>query len=162
MRRKSPGLSAADFQAWLDQNGFKFDKRLQRFLDLRQDRGDRISLIPAVRHRGNQVDRPATISALLAARGKRLADRAAADTLKAEQERLASTIAPRVLPPARGALAGAEAIAALADDFISINARDEGVAFPDLMRLGWRKQQIFEHADAARELAYSRQGGNAA
>ena len=89
MRRKSPGLSAADFQAWLDQNGFKFDKRLQRFLDLRQDRGDRISLIPAVRHRGNQVDRPATISALLAARGKRLADRAAADTLKAEQERLA-------------------------------------------------------------------------
>ncbi|MET4293217.1 hypothetical protein ABIB06_007749 [Bradyrhizobium sp. LB8.2] len=42
-----------------------------------------------------------------------------------------------------------------------ISTRSEGAALPDLVRMGWRKSQVFEHEDAARMLAYSRQNGAA-
>lgn len=154
-------LFKADYEASLARNGFHFDKRIGRFFDL-WAAGVPKALIPPVRTSRGHILRRETIAALLKARADQDAKLAAAEALRAEQERVAASIAPRCLPPPRGALNGAEAVAALADDFITITTRDDGAAVNDLMRLGWRKTQIFQHADAARALAYSRQGGNAA
>lgn len=111
--------------------------------------------------RGKRLNRQATLDALKADRKARQDAAKAAEALQIERERIAERIAPTALPAPRASLEGAAAIAQLADDFIIIATRSEGAALPDLLRMGWRKSQVFEHTDAARSLAYSRQNGAA-
>ncbi|MBR1170509.1 phospholipase [Bradyrhizobium liaoningense] len=150
-------LSAKDFDAQLKLHGFFQVRAENRFADVRIKGMPRTEPVM----RGRRIDRLATLEALLAARKAHHDAAAAAEAVQIERERIAETIAPTALPAARAGLAGAAAIAQLADDFITITTRNEGAALPDLMRMGWRKSQLFEHADAARTLAYSRQNGAA-
>ncbi len=152
-------LSAADFNAQLAANSFAEIRRGQ-FVDLRDPRKPR-QLTDAVT-RGYRMSRKDTLAALLKARAERLATAAAAAAAQLERERVAAAIAPVALPPARAELAEEAAIATMADDFVVLASRNEGVTLPDLLRLGWRKDQIFELVDTARNVAYARQGGNAA
>lgn len=151
-------LSPSDFALQLKLHGFLHLRGEGRFADIRAKGCPRTEPVM----RGRRIDRQATLDALVAARKARQDAAAAAEALQIERERTAETIAPTALPPARATLDGAAAIAQLADDFITITTRNEGAALPDLMRMGWRKSQVFEHADAARSLAYSRQNGAAA
>lgn len=148
-------LSAADFTLQLKLQGFLHLRAEGRFADVRAKGCPRTEAVM----RGKRIDRQATLDALMRDRKARQDAAAAAEALQIERERMAETIAPTALPPARASLQGAAAIAQLADDFITITTRNEGAALPDLMRMGWRKSQVFEHADAARSLAYSRQNG---
>lgn len=150
-------LSAADFALQLKLHGFLHLRAEGRFADVRAKGCPRTEPVM----RGKRLNRQATLDALIAARKARQDAAAAAEAIQIERERVAETIAPRALPSARGSLVGADAIAQLADDFIVISTRSEGAALPDLVRMGWRKSQVFEHADAARMLAYSRQNGSA-
>ncbi|WP_262048631.1 phospholipase [Bradyrhizobium sp. Bra78] len=151
-------LSAAAFDQQLKLLGFFQIRAEGRFADVRAKGCPRTEPVM----RGKRLDRQATLNALLAARKSRQDAASAAEAAQVERERIAAQIAPAALPAARAALEGPAAIAQLADDFIVISTRSEGAALPDLVRMGWRKSQIFEHADAARALAYSRQNGAAA
>ncbi|WP_456622173.1 phospholipase [Bradyrhizobium sp. P5_C12] len=151
-------LSAADFALQLKLHGFMHLRAEGRFADVRAKGCPRTEPVM----RGRRLNRQETLDALLKDRKGRQEAAAAAEAVQIERERVAETIAPRALPAARAGLEGAAAIAQLADDFIVISTRSEGAALPDLVRMGWRKSQIFEHADAARTLAYSRQNGAAA
>ena len=155
---KPTDLSASDFSLQLKLNGFLHLRGEGRFADVRAKGCPRTEPVM----RGKRINRQATLDALLADRKTRQDAAAAAEALQIERERVAETIAPTALPAARASLEGAAAIAQLADDFITITTRNEGAALPDLVRMGWRKSQVFEHADAARNLAYSRQNGAAA
>lgn len=151
-------LTAAAFDQQLKLHGFFHIRAEGRFADARAKGCPRTEPVM----RGKRLDRQATLDALIAARTARAEALAAAEAVQIERERVAGLIAPVALPAARGALEGAAAIAQLADDFIVIATRSEGAALPDLMRMGWRKSQVFELLDAARSLAYSRQNGAAA
>lgn len=148
-------LSAADFALQLKLHGFLHLRAEGRFADVRAKGCPRTEPIL----HGRRIDRQRTLAALLRDRKARQDAAAAAEALQIERERTAETIAPTALPAARASLEGAAAIAQLADDFITITTRNEGVALPDLLRMGWRKSQVFEHTDAARSLAYARQNG---
>lgn len=150
-------LSAADFALQLKLHGFLHLRAEGRFADVRAKGCPRTDAVM----RGKRLDRQGTLDALLRDRKVRQDAAAAAEALQIERERVAETIAPTALPAARASLEGAAAIAQLADDFITITTRNEGAALPDLLRMGWRKSQVFEHTDAARNLAYSRQNGAA-
>lgn len=150
-------LAAADFALQLKLHGFLHLRAENRFADIRAKGCPRTE--PVLR--GKRLDRQATLDALLRDRKARQDAAAAAEAIQIERERIAETIAPTALPAARASLEGAAAIAQLADDFITITTRNEGAALPDLLRMGWRKSQVFEHTDAARSLAYSRQNGAA-
>ncbi|TFV34640.1 phospholipase [Bradyrhizobium frederickii] len=154
---KPKDLSAADFALQLKLHGFLHLRAEGRFADVRAKGCPRTEPVM----RGKRLDRQATLDALLRDRKARQDAAAAAEALQIERERTASLIAPQALPAARASLEGAAAIAQLAEDFITITTRNEGAALPDLVRMGWRKSQVFEHADAARNLAYSRQNGAA-
>lgn len=151
-------LSAPEFRAELKRLGFLRLSLQGSFCDIRAKNCPRTMPVMA----GRRVNRRATLEALLADRRSRQAASDVAEAAQAERERIAATIAPVALTPPRDGLQGAAAIAALADDFIVLTTRSESAAFPELMRLGWRKTQLFEHADAARALAAQRQGGLAA
>lgn len=155
---KPTDLSAADFALQLKLHGFLHLRAEARFADVRAKGCPRTEAVM----RGKRLDRQATLDALLAARKARQDAAEAAEALQIERERVAETIAPRALPAARAGLEGAAAIAQLADDFIVISTRSDGADLHDLVRMGWRKSQVFEHADAARTLAYARQNGAAA
>ncbi|WP_225149600.1 phospholipase [Bradyrhizobium sp. BRP23] len=159
-RRTSPpaDLTASEFDAQLRLHGFFRLPAEGQFADVRLKGCPRTGPVM----RGKRINRQATMSALLAARKARQDAAAAQEAAQAERERVAGLIAPQAIPGARAGLEGPAAIAQLADDFITITTRNEGAALPDLVRMGWRKSQIFEHADAARALAYSRQNGAAA
>ena len=148
-------LSAADFALQLKLHGFLHLRAEGRFADVRAKGCPRTEPVM----RGKRLNRQATLHSLLKARKARQDAAAAQEAAQAERERVAGLIAPLAIPGARAGLEGPAAIAQLADDFITITTRNEGAALPDLMRMGWRKSQIFEHADAARTLAYSRQNG---
>lgn len=152
---RSADLSATAFDQQLKLHGFFHIRAENRFADVRAKGCPRTE--PVLR--GRRLDRQATLDALLRDRKARQDADAAAEAIQIERERTASLIAPQALPAARATLEGAAAIAQLADDFITITTRNEGAALPDLVRMGWRKSQVFEHADAARSLAYSRQNG---
>ncbi|MBW7966770.1 phospholipase [Bradyrhizobium sp. BR 10261] len=154
----SPDLSATDFALQLKLHGFLHLRAEGRFADVRAKGCPRTDPIL----RGKRIDRQATLDALLRDRKARQDAAAAAEGLQIERERVAARIAPQALPAARAGLEGSAAIAQLADDFITITTRAEGASIPDLVRMGWRKSQIFEHADAARALAAERQNGVAA
>lgn len=154
----STDLSAADFALQLKLYGFLHLRTEDRFADVRAKGCPRTAPVM----RGKRINRQGTLDALLAARKARQDAVAAQEAAQAERERMAGLIAPQAMPGARAGLEGPAAIAQLADDFITITTRNEGAALSDLMRMGWRKSQIFEHADAARTLAYSRQNGVAA
>jgi hypothetical protein len=151
-------MSAAAFDQQLKLHGFFHIRAENRFADVRARGCPRTEAVM----RGSRIDRQATLDALQRDRKARQDAAAAAEAVQIERERVAGLIAPVALPAARAGLEGAEAIAQLADDFIVLTTRSDGAAFPDLMRMGWRKSQLFEHADAARNLAYSRQNGAAA
>ncbi len=158
-------LSAKEFKAALQLNHFHHDRLSNRFIDTTSGNWSErpfLHVYAGVRDARGRLKRQETLDKLLSERGDRHALMAAAEAERTEHARLAAAIAPVALPPARDALTGPAAIAALADDIIAISTRSEGAALPDLLRLGWRKSQVFEHADAARALAYSRQGGVAA
>ncbi|MEY9110426.1 hypothetical protein ABH999_006622 [Bradyrhizobium yuanmingense] len=155
---RSTDLSSADFALQLKLHSFLHLRAENRFVDVRAKGCPRTAPVM----RGKRIDRQGTLDALLAARKTRQDDAAAKEAAQAERERVAGLIAPQAIPGARAGLEGPAAIAQLADDFITITTRNEGAALPDLVRMGWRKSQIFEHADAARTLAYSRQNGVAA
>lgn len=159
-RRTSPAtdLTASEFDAQLRLHGFFRLPAEGKFADVRSKGCPRTAPVM----RGKRINRQATLNALLAARKARQDAAAAHEAAQAERERVAGLIAPQAIPGARAGLEGPAAIAQLADDFITITTRNEGAALPDLVRMGWRKSQIFEHADAARTLAYSRQNGAAA
>lgn len=148
-------LSAADFALQLRLHGFMQLRAEGRFADVRAKGCPRTEPVM----RGKRLNRQATLDALLTDRKARQDAAAAAEAVQIERERIAALIAPAALPAARASLEGAAAIAQLADDFIVLTTRSDGAALPDLMRMGWRKSQIFEHTDAARSLAYSRQNG---
>lgn len=150
-------LSAADFVLQLRLHGFMHLRAEGRFADVRAKGCPRTEPVM----RGRRLDRQATLDALQRDRKARQDAAAAAEAVQIERERIAALIAPAALPAARAGLEGAAAIAQLADDFIVLTTRSDGAALPDLMRMGWRKSQIFEHTDAARSLAYSRQNGAA-
>lgn len=154
---RSNDLSAADFALQLRLHGFMQLRAEGRFADVRAKSCPRTEPVM----RGKRLDRQATLDALLKDRKARQDAAAAAEAAQIERERIAALIAPPALPAARASLKGAAAIAQLADDFIVLTTRSDGAALPDLMRMGWRKSQIFEHTDAARSLAYSRQNGAA-
>jgi hypothetical protein len=151
-------LSAADFALQLKLHGFLHLRAEGRFADVRAKGCPRTEAVM----RGKRLDRQATLDALLTARKARQDAHAAAEALQIERERVAETIAPRALPAARAGLEGAAAIAQLADDFIVISTRSDGADLHDLVRMGWRKSQVFELLEAARTLAYGRQNGAAA
>ncbi|MCW2086694.1 UNVERIFIED_ORG: hypothetical protein M2193_008869 [Bradyrhizobium japonicum] len=151
-------LSAAAFDQQLKLHGFFQIRAERRFADVRAKGCPRTEPVM----RGKRLDRQATLDALLRDRKARQDAAAAAEAVQIERERIAAMIAPPALPAARASLEGAAAIAQLADDFIVLTTRSDGAALPDLMRMGWRKSQIFEHTEAARSLAYSRQNGAAA
>jgi hypothetical protein len=148
-------LTASAFDQQLKLHGFFHIRAEGRFADARAKGCPRTE--PVLR--GKRIDRKATLDALIAARKGRQDALATAEAAQIERERVAALIAPRALPAARAGLDGAEAIAQLADDFIVLTTRSEGAALPDLLRMGWRKSQVFEHADAARALAAERQNG---
>lgn len=150
-------LTAAAFDTQLRLHGFFRIPAEGQFADVRAKGCPRIAPVMS----GKRINRQATLNALLAARKARQEVAAAHEAAQAERERVARLIAPQAIPAARAGLEGPAAIAQLADDFITITTRNEGAALPDLVRMGWRKSQIFEHADAARSLAYSRQNGAA-
>ncbi|MFK4622535.1 hypothetical protein ABIF50_005841 [Bradyrhizobium diazoefficiens] len=150
-------LTAAAFDQQLKLHGFFHIRAEGRFADVRAKGCPRTEPVM----RGKRLNRQATLDALLTDRKARQDAAAAADAVQIERERIAALIAPAALPAARAGLEGAAAIAQLADDFIVLTTRSDGAALPDLMRMGWRKSQIFEHTDAARSLAYSRQNGAA-
>ncbi|QDP20696.1 phospholipase [Bradyrhizobium cosmicum] len=150
-------LTATAFDQQLKLHGFFHIRAEGRFADVRAKGCPRTEPVM----RGKRIDRQATLAALLAARNARAEAAAATEAVQIERERVASLIAPVAMPPARASLDGAEAIAQLADDFIVLTTRSDGAALPDLLRMGWRKSQVFEHTDAARNLAYSRQNGAA-
>lgn len=158
MRRKSNDLSAREFRLELKRHGFLWLSLERQFSDIRARGCPRTEPVM----RGARIDRRASLAALFADREARrlAAERAAAE--KAEREAVAARLAPQSVPPARDTLAGADAIAQLADDFLLITTRQEGVTTADLVRLGWQRPQIVEHLEAARSLAYSRQDGVAA
>lgn len=153
-------LSAADFAHQLKLHHFA-DMRGE-YLDLGgpygQPRGGRIAPVMA----GRRVHRKATLAALLKSRAERVAVAEAETARKAEQERIAGLIAPVAVPPPRADLADELAIATLADDLVNLAARGDSPTLPDLLRIGWRRDQVFQHIDTARNVAYARQGGNAA
>lgn len=148
-------LTAKDFDQQLKLHGFFHVRAERRFADLRAKGCPRTDAVM----RGKRLDRQGTLDALLAARKARQDALAAAEAAQAERERVAALIAPKALPAARASLEGAAAIAQLAEDFIIITTRNEGATLPDLIRMGWRKSQLFEHGDAARNIAYARQEG---
>lgn len=154
---KPKDLSASDFALQLKLHGFLHIRAEGRFADVRAKGCPRTETVM----RGKRIDRQGTLDALMRDRKARQDAAAAAEALQIERERIAETIAPAALPAARASLEGAAAIAQLADDFITITTRNEGAALPDLLRMGWRKSQVFEHTDAARNLAYARQNGAA-
>ncbi|EJN15725.1 hypothetical protein PMI42_00743 [Bradyrhizobium sp. YR681] len=150
-------LSAADFAFQLKLHGFMHLRAEGRFADVRAKGCPRTEPVM----RGKRLNRQATLDALIRDRNARKDAAAAAEAVQIERERIAETIAPRALPAARASLEGADAIAQLADDFITITTRSEGVALPDLVRMGWRKSQVYAWLEAARTLAYARQNGAA-
>lgn len=154
-------LSAADFDLLLKLNGFT-QLRCGDVLDLRAGRA---SLTPDRMRpilRGRQTDRQATFDAMLRLRAARNAEQEAREAREAETQRIAEAIAPRALPPARASLEGPSAVAQLADDFLTLTTISESAGMADLLLKGWRRDQVIEHLDAARRIAYSRQEGVAA
>ncbi|MDI3559598.1 phospholipase [Bradyrhizobium sp. Arg816] len=148
-------LTAAAFDQQLKLHGFFHIRAEGRFADVRVKGCPRTEPVM----RGRRLNRQATLEALLAARKARADAAAAAEAVQMERERTAALIAPPVMPAARTTLEGAPAIAQLATDLIDITTTSEGVALVDLVRKGWRRSQVFEHIDAARTLAYTRQDG---
>jgi hypothetical protein len=148
-------LSAADFALQLKLHGFMHLRAEGRFADVRAKGCPRTEPVM----RGKRLNRQATLDALIRDRAARKDAAAAAEAVQIERERVAETIAPRALPAARASLEGAAAIAQLADDFITITTRSEGAALPDLVRMGWRKSQVYAWLEPARTLAYARQNG---
>lgn len=149
-------LSADDFALLLKVNGFT-QLRSGDVLDLRAGRS---SLTPdrmrPILH-GRQTDRQATFDAMIRLRAARDAEQETRTAALLECERIAAAIAPQVLAPCRADLAGPAAVAQLANDFILHTTRSEGAAWSDMISMGWRPEQLREHADAARIVAQRHQ-----
>lgn len=157
-KKRTGDISPAKFRQALKANGFVYHTLSRTYSDVRVRGAAAVTSVM----RGRRVDRRATLGALFAARAAREAEIALDAAARAEQRRLAATIAPLALPPPRDRLEGSAAIAQLADDLVVITTRSDAVTYTDLRRIGWLPSQIDAHAEAARSLAYFRQNGAAA
>lgn len=155
MPRKPADLSAAEFNRQIKLQGFAAVGATGGFIDLTR-KGEQLQRLEGVRE-GRGLKRRETLAALLAGRAKRKAADARVDRARAKRERIAAAIAPVAVSPVREGLSGPAAIAQLAEDFVVQSTRSEGVVFSDLLLMGWNAEQIREHEQAARLLAYRRQ-----
>jgi hypothetical protein len=147
-------LSPKQFRDALLDHGFAFlGRATDLFIDIRHPKRGTLKAVKA----GGKILRRETFAALLAARTTAEIEKAQAIAERARIERVAGAIAPTALPPCRADLTDAAAIAQLADDFIVSATRAEGVAWGDLIRMGWNAEQLKTHADAARAVADRRQ-----
>ncbi|MBN8987454.1 MAG: phospholipase [Rhizobiales bacterium] len=145
-------LSPKQFRDALVDNGFAYlGRTVDRYVDIRSPRPGR--LFEPVVNAKRQTLRRETLAALLAGRN----EVAEAQRLirEANDRRLAAAaaIAPVALPTCRADLTDTAAIAQLADDFLTRIASAGSVDFKGLIQMGWRPEQLRQHADAARAVA---------
>lgn len=153
-------ISLIEFRHALVDQGFCWLTPIGQYIDIRHPRPGRY-LAPVTDTRG-RILRQKTLDALLAWRTEAEAEKARDTREAARRQAIAEAIAPCALPVARSSLQGAEAVAQLADDFIVASTRADGVVKADLLRMGWLAEQLREHAETARAVAYRRQEGVAA
>nr|GAJ35133.1 hypothetical protein BDOA9_0143320 [Bradyrhizobium sp. DOA9] len=106
---------------------------------------------------GRHLLRRASIESCLAARAAYEAELAEKERAEQQKAALAAQLAPSALAPCRADLDGPAAVNQLADDFIVQTTHGEGVAFGQLIRLGWQAEQLKQHSPAARIVAQRRQ-----
>lgn len=151
---RTADLSPKEFRDAVIDNGFAWlGRSTDRFIDIRHPRRGTLKAVTA----GGKILRRETFAALLTARTTAEIEKALAAAERARVERIAASIAPTALPPCRADLTDAAAIAQLADDFIVNSTRAEGVAWGDLIQMGWNAEQLKAHAPAARAVADRRQ-----
>lgn len=154
MPRRQPDLTHREFRETLIDNGFAWlGRSINKVIDLHHPRRGALDAVLS----GKQIDRRATLAALLAARKAAQDEQAHADAERARVVAFAATIAPTALPPCRADLTDEAAVAQLADDFVLGTTSADGITFGALIRKGWSASQLRRHADAARALADRRQ-----
>lgn len=161
MPRPPSDLTPREFRDLLLDNAFAYlGGTVDRFVDLMHPQARRY--IHPVKDGRGRMQRRATLDSLKAARGAYEAELVQRRAAEARAAALLERLVPTALPPARSTLDGAQAIHQMAEDFRTMATRSDGVTADDLRRAGWTAAQISEHADAARELGYSRENGVAA
>ena len=144
-------MRPAEFRAALQESGFTYLKQLERFVD-RRDMTGRRSYLPVTDERG-RIQRRATLAALKAWRAEREASLAAKAAIEQQRIALAERLAPKAMPGCRADLTDADAVAQLADDYLTRTAAAGSIEFKALIQMGWSAAQLREHGDAARTLA---------
>ncbi|WFU44507.1 phospholipase [Bradyrhizobium sp. CB82] len=155
-RQQVNDTSKSDFPYQLRLHSLAYLPNINRFIDLRHPKAGR-HILPVMDEAGDRLLRDASIQSCLAARSAYEAELAMQARCEQEKLALAERLAPSALAPCRADLEGSAAISQLADDFIVQTTRNDGVVFADLIRMGWRGEQLKEHADAARIVAQRRQ-----
>lgn len=149
-------ISESHFKHQLKLHSLAYLPNIDRFIDLRHPKAGRY-ILPVRNDAGDRLLRDASIRSCLAARAAYEAEQA--EKLKAQQQKaaLAERLAPPALASCRADLDGPAAVSQLADDFIVQTTHGDGVAFGQLIRLGWTGDQLKRHTDAARIVAQRRQ-----
>ncbi|CUT12504.1 hypothetical protein BF49_3584 [Bradyrhizobium sp.] len=155
-RQPANDISESDFKHQLRLHSLAYLPNINRFLDLIHPKAGR-HILPVMDETGRRMLRGASLHSCLAARSAYEAE--LAEQARAEQQKLdmAERLAPCAIAPCRADLDGPEAVSQLADDFIVHTTRNDGVAFIDLIRMGWTGPQLKRHTDAARIVAHRRQ-----
>ncbi|ETR75054.1 phospholipase C [Afipia sp. P52-10] len=153
-------LSPHDFRQQLQIHGFAYlGGTIDKFIDLRFPKAGRY--IEPVKAPGRQkrMLRQATLDALLKEREAALKAKQAAEADAALRARIAETLAPRCMGPARHTITDdAEAVRLMAEDFRHARARQEGVTRRDMTLLGWTGEQLDRYAAIAGQTAYQLEG----
>ncbi|MEY9466326.1 hypothetical protein ABH973_006739 [Bradyrhizobium ottawaense] len=156
MPHQPDDISKSDFAHRCRLHSLAWLPSIGRFLDLRHPKAGR-HILPVMDESGRHMRREASIQSCLAARAAyeaELAEKARVEQSKAD---LAAQLTPSALPSCRADLDGPAAVNQLADDFIVQTTHGEGVAFGQLIRLGWQAAQLKQHHAAARIVAQRRQ-----
>ena len=153
-------LSPHDFRQQLQLLGFAYlGGTVDKFIDLRFPKAGRY--IDPVKNKRKRMLRQATLDALLKDREASAKAKIAADAEAALRARIAETMAPRGMSPARHAIEDdAEAIRLMAEDFRHARARQEGVTRRDMTLLGWTLAQLDRYGALAGQTAYQLEGAH--
>lgn len=154
--RANPDITIRQFRETCRDEGFAWlGGTAQRFVDLRFHKVGRYIL--PVRNARGQILHAETLIALRACREASVQERAREIADARRKVALAARIAPQTMSPPRAGLAEAEAIAVMADDFLTLTAVQGHAGWQDMLLRGWTKEQLRQYGDLARQTGYARE-----